>query len=434
MIALLALLAVGAPPLQVVLPSPAQTLPNLKPGLTWGAQAVPQLSPRNLRRVFGPLGLDPLTASPKDWTKAGLHPDRPAKLTLQPDGSAYAQLSLADARALRTHLSAQAAVLVLPGKTLGFVAGRPGRPSLVGTVRGETVWLRAHRPLLTLPKKDRVPQAERLVKALRTDLARIKSGPRFRLRVPRRPRRRADAQVQGRGPKPVESWTGALWFAPELWTGAAHLELDDLSTVFVKDWLPGGRAPRALLETDRPVLQVRTRAHPRALLKALGALTKIGTGLLTGELHGALTQGGTLVLALALRPGGKQEAVAALVEAVDARYPGVRWQRARAPERLVLWFPGSDAEQVRGWLFAPVKQPRGPRGARLSLRGDLLLRALAARADRPDGPRLGTVQRAGLRVLYGAFLEKTQNITVQVINARRGIDLSVVVRGDFPLD
>ena len=415
MIGLLALLVVSAPPpLQVALPSPAEALPRLKPGLTWGAQAVPQLRPRHLRKVFGPLGLDPFTASAEEWTKAGLHAGRPAKLTVQPDGTAYAQLSLADARALRAHLSAQSAVLVLPSRPLGFVAGRPGRPSLVGAVQGETIWLKAHRPLLTVPPKDRAPQAERLVKALRAELGRIKSAPRFRLKVPHMPRRRADAQLQGMGPKPVQAWTGALWLAPQLWTGAAHLELDDLSTIFVKDWLPARRGPRALLQT-------------------LSALTKIGTGLLTGELHAALTQGGTLVLALALRPGAKEGALTSLVQGIDAQFPGVRWQRARDPERLVLWFPGADAEQVRGWLFAPIKQPRGPPGAWLRLRGGLL-GALAARANSPDGPRLGTVQRAGLRMLYGAFLEKTQDMTVRVINARRGIDLSMAIRGDFPLD
>lgn len=430
MITLFAALCVGAPPaapvLQVVLPDPAEALPRLKPVLTWAAYGVPPLAPRRVQQTLAPLGLDPFSAPPEAWVAAGLSPHQPAELTQTPRGATYVRLAVKDPKALAAYLTAQPSVHPVVGPEPGFVAGPAGRPSLVGAQTGRQVWLRRHRALLTLPKAEHEAQALRAVQRLRTEVQTLPR-PRFeKLDRPPGVTGPPDLRAVGQGPAPVTSWTGALWIQSEQWRGAARLHLEEVAELFVRDWLPSGRAPRRLLAPKGAAIEVLTRVHPPALLALWPRAPTEAARALTGELHGAFTRSGEVVLALALRPGVKDATLEGLAQAMNARDPGVKWRRQAEPQRAIFWYAGRGEGELEAWLTGPVTR-RGPRAASLWADPAAVMEALAARDAQAEGPQLGLGRRTALGVMYGAWMAHSPKVSARLIKSRGSIDLYVAL-------
>ena len=401
---------------RVAITNPA-ALPRLLALLAWAGRALPSVRPERVEAALAPLAIAPF--DPAGWRAAGLDPR--GAVWLAPGRMA---LGVADPARLLAHLGAAQVATATLAEGLGLAAGRP---DVVGVLRGDRLWLTPYRALIDEPPA-RLPRLARRRGADLADRLRGFRPPRApRPRSPGLPRRPPDVRAEGTGPAPALGWSGALWAEPERTIGWAHVSLSDLATPWAAQL---GRAPppRLLPVRQDLAIEARVQVRPGALAEGFAGLTADDGVLLTGAAPAALTPGGTLVVAVALRPGAPKARVDAALARLAAAQPGLQLARRAAPDRVVAWFEGEAPAGDRAWLEGDPAG-RGDAPATLRVRPPAVLAALAARDGGAAGPRLGTATRVALRLTYGALLAREGDLALRAWKPQQGLDLVVDLGG-----
>lgn len=419
-------------------------LPRLRPLLAWAGRALPDLRPEGVEAALGPLALHPF--DPAGWGAAGLDPRGAVWLAPGRLG-----LPVGDGPKLEAHLLRAGVATATVAGGLGLAAGRP---SVVGALLPGRLWLAPYRSLMAEPPERLRRLARRRGADVASTMARHRPPQTARPRAPGLPKRAPDAVAAGTGPAPVAGWTGRLWAEPDQTVGWAHLDfapgarsraqpagagrsapgpqdLDARGSLWLGQLGEHGPPP-LLAASPAVVLEAWATVDPGALALGFSGLRAADGRLLSGAVHAALTEGGTLAVAVALRPGAAPAAVRAAVARLEAAQPGAVVAIRADPARVVAAFPGAD--EPTSWLAAAPGAGRRDAPAGAWLRPPALLEALAQRDAQPTGPRLGAGRRVALRLAYGALLAAPGDLAVALWRRPGGAELVLTRRAQSGVD